>query len=260
MNNINCSIKNNRGLDFCRNNPLKLKSLIPYFGGKTKVADKIISKFPKHKIYVELFIGGGSVYWKETEAEKFVINDLNQEVYNLYKTGKSKPNQLKKCKLNPGRAGFNKIKNKKKHTACDTMVLFKHSFGADGKSYANHHGLRNNNFSDKHAEKLKKTTVLNQDFRKVMKSYDKKGVIQYLDPPYVVQGKTYKIHGVNAWEVCEAMKDLKHAKAVLSYDIHSEVRKACKGLKFSKIKFKYQDPKKGGISNNLKSEYLIKNY
>jgi len=35
----------------------------------------------------------------------------------------------------------------------------------------------NNNFNDNQINKLKKTTVLNQDFRKVAKRYDKKGVV-----------------------------------------------------------------------------------
>lgn len=39
-----------------------LRPIIPYFGGKTKVADKIISKSGDHKTFVEPFAGGASVY------------------------------------------------------------------------------------------------------------------------------------------------------------------------------------------------------
>lgn len=255
---LNCELPKNIKLLECR--VTNLRPLIPYFGGKTKVSKKIISKLPEHKTFVEPFVGGGSVYWKNNMANNFVINDLNKEVYNLYKTAKNSPGTVKQCKLNPSKSRFNKIKNKSFHNSCDTMVLFKHSFGADGKSYVKHHGLRNNTFSDKHAEKLKKTKVLNQDFRKVVSSHDRADVLQYLDPPYVVGGDTYKVHGVTPKEVCDSVKKLKKAKVIISYDNHSEVRNQCKGLKFSTISFKYADTKNGGISNKLKKELLITNY
>ncbi len=235
-----------------------LRPIIPYFGGKTKVANKIVQKFPKHKTYVEPFVGGGSVYWKNNKAQNYIINDKNKEVYNLYKTAKNSPAKVKFCKLNPTKNKFDKIKNKPKHNSCDTMLLYKHSYGADGKNFANHHGLRNNTFTEEHAQKLKKTRVYNKDFRKVMK--DRSDVLIYLDPPYVVGGDNYKEHGVTPKEVCDSVKKLKKAKAIISYDKNSKVKKQCKGLKFKTISFKYSDPKNGGISNKLKKELLITNY
>lgn len=52
-----------------------LRPLFSYFGGKQRVAEKIIKKFPNHDILVEPFLGGGSVYWKDTQAKRYVIND-----------------------------------------------------------------------------------------------------------------------------------------------------------------------------------------
>ena len=254
---IDCSGKDKKRLECNVQQPLR--PIIPYFGGKTKVADKIISKFPKdYDTYIEPFVGGGSVYWRETNAKKWVINDKNKEVYNLYNSGKNAPSKVKSCKLNPSKNKFNKIKNKPKHNSCDTMVLYKHSFGADGKSFANHHGLRNNTFTEKHADKLKRTKVYNKDFKKVMR--DEPNILIYLDPPYVKGGDTYQVHGVNPKEVCDSVKKLKKANAIISYDNNSEVKRQCKGLKMHTISFKYSDAKNGGISNKLKKELLITNY
>ena len=252
-----CTIDKKTNFRYCGKDKL-LRPIIPYFGGKTKIAKKIISRFPEHQIYIEPFVGGGSVYWKNTQAKKYIINDKNKEVYNLYKTAKNSPSKVKSCKLNPSKNKFDTIKNKIKQGACDTMVLYKHSFGADGKSYAKHHGLRNNNFTDAHADKLKNTIILNKDFRDVMQ--DKENVLIYLDPPYVVGGETYKIHGVTPKEVCDSVKSLKKAKAIISYDKNAEVKKACRGLNFNTISFKYSDVKNGGISNDLKKELLSTNY
>ena len=260
---VKTNLKTKRESNLLKKEQNSLRPIIPYFGGKSKIANKIISKFPKnYDTYVEPFAGGASVYWKETKAKRYVINDKDKDVYNLYKSAKNSPSKVKSCKLNPSKSKFKKIRDKNKHSACDTMNLFKHSFGADGRAFANHHGLRNNTFTDAHAEKLKKTTVLNQDFRKVVNKYkgSPKTVI-YLDAPYVKGGDTYKVHGVTPKEVCDSVKKAK-AKVVISYDKNAEVKKSCsnKGLKFHTVSFKYSDPNKGGISNKLKQEYLITNY
>lgn len=42
-------------------NKNKIHSLIPYFGGKSRVAAQIIKLFPKHHTYAEVFAGGLSV-------------------------------------------------------------------------------------------------------------------------------------------------------------------------------------------------------
>lgn len=139
------------------------------------------------------------------------------------------------------------------------MYLYKQSYGANGKNFTKKGHVQNNGFTDAHANKLKKTKVLNQDFRKVMKSNDRTDVLQYLDPPYVVGGDTYKTHGVTPKEVCDAVKKIKKADVIVSYDNRPEVRNACKGLKMSTISFKYSDPVNGGVSNNLKKELLITN-
>ena len=191
--------------------------------------------------------------------DKFVINDLNKEIVKVYKTAKNSPSSVKKCDFNIGKYEYNRIKQKSNKSACDIINKYKHSFGGTGQGYADKGGKNfNNKFGQAHIDKLKKTTILNEDFRKVMKRYDKKGVVQYLDPPYIKAGKAYEKHGVTAEEVCNAVKDLKQAKAVISYDIHPEVRKHCKGgkLKFHTIKLPYS----AGDKKYLKSEYLITNY
>lgn len=60
------------------NNPL-----LYYFGGKWAMANWIISFFPKHQYYVEVFGGGGSVLFKKPRSHKEVYNDINGEVVNL---------------------------------------------------------------------------------------------------------------------------------------------------------------------------------
>lgn len=108
--NLNCSIEKNKKILECKSTP---RPLINYFGGKQRVADKIISQFPDHKVYSEPFVGGGAIYWKNTLPEKYMINDLNKDIYNLYKDAKSNPSKVKKCDLNNmNKEKWKKIKSK----------------------------------------------------------------------------------------------------------------------------------------------------
>lgn len=92
-------------------------------------------------------VGGGSVYWKNNKAQNYIINDKNKEVYNLYKTAKNFPSKVKSCDISRvSKKEFNKIKNKSNPSSCDVIKKFKHSFGADGKSYVNKNREHNNNF------------------------------------------------------------------------------------------------------------------
>ena len=251
---VNCSLDKNKKLESCKRRP---KPLIPYFGGKQRVADKIISKFPEHKVFVEPFAGGASVYWKNTIPEKFVINDLNKDICRLYKDAKNNPENLKKCDLtNVDREKFNKLKNKSNKTACEFIKLHKHGYGGLPQFYADKNGRKfNNTIDEKNIEKLKKTKVLCQDYKKVMEKYDSKDTLHYLDPPYVEAGGAYLTHGVTPKEVCEVAKKMK-GKVVISYDKNPEVRKACKGLKFRNLSIVYTASGK----KRKAEEYLITNY
>jgi len=251
---VNCSIEKNKKLEVCKRRP---KPLIPYFGGKQRVADKIISKFPEHKVYVEPFVGGGSVYWKNTIPEKCVINDKNKDVCTVYKVAKNNPGNLKKCDLtNMNKEKFDKLKNKSNKTACEVIKLHKHGYGGLPQFYADKNGRKfNNTMDERNSEKLKKTKVLCQDYKKVMEKHDSKDTLFYLDPPYVEAGGAYLTHGVTPKEVCEVAKKMK-GKVVISYDKNKEVRKACKGLKFRKLEIPYTASK----NKRKAEEYLITNY
>lgn len=256
---INCSLKKNRNLKACQKRP---KPFFSYFGGKSRVADKIISKFPKHQTFIEPMIGGGSVYWKNTIADKFVINDLDKDVMQVYKTAKNSPRNIKSCnvkRVNKGK--FNKIKNRSNKSACDVIKMYKHSFSGTGNSFVEKgHKFNTELLTEQHKEKLKKTKILNQDFRKVLNKYNRRGNLIYLDPPYVKAGSAYKKHGITPQEVCDAVKKVKKAKVFLSYDNNPEVRRDCKGLKKHKISVPYSNPKGGTYSNkNGKTELLLEN-
>ena len=49
-----------------------LKPLFKYPGGKASEYKFIAPLVPKHTIYIEPFLGGGAVYWKN-QADKYIV-------------------------------------------------------------------------------------------------------------------------------------------------------------------------------------------
>lgn len=59
--------------------------IIPWIGGKRRLADILLHRFPPHTCYVELFAGGAALFFLRPAAEVEVINDSNGELVNLYR-------------------------------------------------------------------------------------------------------------------------------------------------------------------------------
>jgi len=61
------------------------KPIIPWIGGKRRLVEHILPRFPAHTCYVEVFAGAAALYFAKTPSEVEVINDINSELVNLYR-------------------------------------------------------------------------------------------------------------------------------------------------------------------------------
>lgn len=263
------------GKSFCKQGDKPLKPMISRPGGKTQLVPTIVKKAPDHKTYVEPFVGGGAVYLKKPLAEKNIINDKDKEVIKVFKSFKN-GRGFDSCDNRPSKEKFNRIKSKSNKSACDVAYLNKLSFGGKNMNYAmsktRGSEAQKKRFPNKktlgisyqqdhiedYKEKLKNTTILNQDFETVMKKYDTKDTFFYLDPPYVGTEKVYKeSKNISPERVCSVAKKMK-GDVMISYNENKQVRKACKGLKFRKVTTQYS---LNADSNNKQgNELLITNY
>lgn len=65
------------------NNPI-----IPWIGGKRRLAKHILPLFPDHVCYVEPFCGAAALFFMKAPAPAEVVNDINGELVNLYRVVK----------------------------------------------------------------------------------------------------------------------------------------------------------------------------
>ena len=63
--------------------------IIPWLGGKRRLADRLLPYFPPHHCYVEPFAGGAAMFFlRPMAADVEVLNDVNGELINLYRVVK----------------------------------------------------------------------------------------------------------------------------------------------------------------------------
>lgn len=78
-----------------------MKPAFSYYGGKQRMASKILPLLPKHTCYVEPFAGGATLLFAKgapavtnTHHYKECINDTNQNVVNFYRVLREQPEAL----------------------------------------------------------------------------------------------------------------------------------------------------------------------
>jgi len=83
-----------------------VKSPVPYFGSKQRIAPWIVSLLPDHEHYVEPFAGGLSVLLAKRPARMETVNDLDGELMTFWRVLRDRPTELlRACMLTPhGRA------------------------------------------------------------------------------------------------------------------------------------------------------------
>lgn len=118
-----------------------MDSLLNWVGGKRLLREKIVTKIPPHRCYVEPFGGGGWVLFHKKRSEVEVYNDLNAKLFTLFMCVKYHPEELVK-ELNfflGSRKLFNALRQQSGLTeiqkAARFLFLIKLSFGGMGESF-----------------------------------------------------------------------------------------------------------------------------
>jgi len=73
---------------------LTINSPFRYAGGKFYARKLILEHLKPHSIYVELFTGGGSIFFAKPKAAENWLNDIDKDLINTYKIIRDFPNEL----------------------------------------------------------------------------------------------------------------------------------------------------------------------
>ncbi|CAH1054080.1 DNA adenine methylase [Paenibacillus pseudetheri] len=219
---------------------MSTRSPLIWFGGKSKVAQHIISKMPDHTCYVEPFGGAAHVIAQKAPVYSEVYNDIDGEVVNFLMMAITEPKLLQQeCDALPySRALYDKWKREKSpdddFTRAVRFFYVNRSGIAKGNSaedFSTNTGWRH---SREHntartyrsacqvipdfSKRMQSVMIDNRDFRDIIRVYDGPDTLFYVDPPYIGREKYYA-GGFNEQDhrdLAELLNSIK-GKALISY-------------------------------------------
>ncbi len=259
-----------------KNEVKKLDSVIGWVGGKKALREKIINEFPDDfKMYVEVFGGAGWVlFGREKHAKDEVYNDFNSDLVNLFRCIKHHSTELKK-ELDytlQAREDFTYYTYLKKldgltdiQRASLFFSLIKFSFGSKGTHFATRRRSIKNSvlkFEDV-SKRLDRVVIENKDFESLIKLYDRKNTLFYLDPPYYGTEAYYNRDKVyftkeDHIRLRNILVDIK-GRFILSYNDSEYIRELYKDFIIIEVSRKENLSTTGNNQNEFK-ELIIKNY
>lgn len=79
-----------------------MKAPFAYYGGKSRLADRIVSLMPEHAEYMEPFFGSGAVLFAKRPSTHEIVNDLDGAVVNFFRQMRENLDELTRvCFLTP---------------------------------------------------------------------------------------------------------------------------------------------------------------
>lgn len=183
--------------------------ILTRLGNKRKIVKNLVDFFPPHKMRIELFFGAGGSYFYLPKPKYCILNDLDDDVFNLYMVVLKNSDNLKKeiCRvpLSQSLIKYWKANRETNEVLRAVRFLFLSNFTYMGKGDTLRLGLDNakltllNNI-DKTLLDLKTAKITNLDFREVLPKIsfsksvnDKEKCFVYLDPIYFETEHYYNV-------------------------------------------------------------------
>jgi DNA adenine methylase len=179
-----------------------------YYGSKHRIASAIVSLLPQHNAWVEAFCGSCAVTLAKPPAPMEIINDMDDQVINLFK--QLRENQDELCRLialTP--YALSEYLVAREHQKCSplekarqflvaTMMAVNGANGGNGSGFSFSQSYSRGgkearvsrwyNLPERIApvvERLRSVRIENRDARELLEMFEKRpATLIYLDPPY----------------------------------------------------------------------------
>ncbi len=251
------------------------------------MSKRIINMIPSHERYFEVFFGGGSVFFRKKKAKLNIINDIDNDLVNLYLCVLNEFDKFKETAwwYAKSRELHNMFREEIKDTefkipdpvrAAKYYYTIKNAFNRIATSSFSTHsdwGLKLFEQLELSRKKLDGVTIENLHFKDLIERYNpRKGDFFYLDPPYVVteKRKDYYRNVLNRDEHIQLKESVDYINSrggniMISYDNHEVVQELYSDQYYmNTINTKYTGTmcdKDGKFHRDMiKTELLITNY
>lgn len=250
--------------------------IIPWLGGKRRLADRLIPLFPPHECYVEAFCGGAALYFlRPAPAPVEVINDVNGELVNLYRVVQHHLEEfVRQFKWAiSSRQVFKWQQITRPETLTDIQraarfyYLQHHAFGGKvaGQTFGTATTAPSVNLlrieealSAAHL-RLTGTHIENLPWRDCLERYDRSHTFFYLDPPYwQTEGYGVSFDFPEYEDMASFMRTCK-GKVMVSINDHPDIRRAFDGFPMLGVDIKYAVNNTNGGPQTSR-ELVITNY
>ena len=198
-----------------------MNTILKYPGSKWRIAKWIIGHFPddyENMTYLEPFFGSGSIFFTKDRSRIETINDIDDNVVNLFKIIRDRPHELAyQISMTPwSRKEYHESYIQSNDDLESARRFLVRMWMAIGAKTSDKTGWRNNISAENYTVQGFHTTlpenilvvcerlrniksgvvqIENQDVFKLIERYNRSDVLMYLDPPYVMNtrhGRIYK--------------------------------------------------------------------
>jgi len=249
---------------------MALKCLVGRIGGKSKLKKTIIENyFPDNyesMVYVEPFVGGGSIFFHKNPSVLEIVNDLDVDIYNIFRGSKNYSHKEVSNKINGvyTKEEFNTIRDSKPTDEfdifCKSYYLINKSIMCAGRTYRNDRAKMTVSLEG-YKERLEDVEIYNVDYKELIAKYDSSETFFYIDPPYENSNGLYKNDVVRIEELYNILNNIK-GKFLLSYNNSDIARELFNQYNIYELDTKYSAMTFGTYKkkNTLVKELLISNY
>ena len=245
--------------------------IIPWIGGKRRLVDLLLKRFPAHSCYVELFAGGAAVYFARHPADVEVLYVVNGDLVNLYRVVTHHLEEFVrqfKWALT-SRQVFKWLQETRPETLTDVQraarffYLQQHCFS--GKVSGQTFGTATTapainllrieeTLSAAHLRLAGGTYVEQLDWAACIDRYDRPHTLFYADPPYwETEGYGVPFPWQQYESMAEKLKKIK-GKAVVSINDHPAIRECFKDFDMESLTLDYTV---GGGANRVERGELV---